>query len=198
MDNLRAPRKTAPRRAGAPRQPRRDTLGALVGIEQARLVIVRDGWWGEGTPNMTAYELRREAAGPLAGTCRQFRRGKPERAAEVALSAANTTRFLRLLADAAAQPGGPYEPLVMHTDDFPSIEIAIHVGPEAANGGLMLLFSSSQGELHTPWCASVRGVSYAVPGTEVGRALRFIRRLAPPRDHRVEVGDMINLAPPYE
>lgn len=80
-------------RAAAPRAINPDSLGALLGVEAARLVVIHDAWSGDNddSPITASYELRREESGALAGTCRQFKRQVLERAAEISLSAATAT-----------------------------------------------------------------------------------------------------------
>lgn len=52
---------------------------------------------------------------------------------------------------------GPYAPMLDHTDDYPHIESALHVGVHdiGKSSGLALLFTESQGELHAPWLSQV-------------------------------------------
>ncbi|HVV81907.1 MAG TPA: hypothetical protein VHE35_02465 [Kofleriaceae bacterium] len=156
-------------------------LGARIAIEDAQLVVINDGWNGmnDDAPFVTVHELRRGADGALAGEARQYRRSAFVRAQPVTLRATDATKFLRLLARAPCGPG-PYQNLMEHTDDWPSIDIAVHVRPEAHPSGIVLFHSTSQGDYHTPWCISVHGELFASAGDECGRALAMARRLVPP------------------
>jgi hypothetical protein len=176
------PKPKAKKRAHTRKAPKEpvvsQAVGTLIGLDAARLVVVHDTWFGmhPDAPFAASYELRRNERGALVGEVRQFKRGRFERSQEIALSAAATTKFLRLLADAEVLPG-PYAPFIGHTDDFPSIQVAVHVGPEAHPDGIVLVYSSSQGEFHAPWSVSVRGESFTSPGDEIGRALAMVRDL---------------------
>lgn len=156
-----------------------ETLGTLLDVEAANLVVVHDTWGGEGVPLATSYELRRDEAGEFAGAARRFEHDTVERLDEIRMSATVARKFLRLLAGAVLAPG-PYVPFMEHTDDFPNIEVAVHVGPAARRDGIALLFSSSQGQFYAPWCATVRGETFTLPGNDIGRALRLVRKLSPP------------------
>ena len=104
------------------------TLGDLIDVRAATLVAIRDSWAGLNphAPIRAFYELRRTKRGPLAGTLRLSTQKVDEVAVPVAVSAAIATRFLRALAAAAVVPG-EYRPTIDHTDDFPHIEIDLHV-----------------------------------------------------------------------
>ncbi len=175
------PKPAGRRRAATARESKPDTLGWLFAIEAAELVVDQDRWWGmsDDSPIASDYELLREPSGGFAGQRHAFRRGTHEGVAEVALTAAVAKRFLHTLASAPVAPG-PYEPLMDHTDDFPSVELAIHTGGDVHRGGILLLFTSSQGTFHTPWCATFRGETVTLPSNHAGRALALLRRLPRP------------------
>jgi hypothetical protein len=156
-------------------------LGARIDVEHARLVIVDDYWTGmsDEAPLVTTHELRRADGGALVGEARQYRRGAFERAQSVSLRPTDATKLLRLVARARCEPG-PYAPLVQWTDDFPRIDVTIHLPPEAYPSGIVLLHTSSQGRYHTPWCITVAGESFVSPGDELGRALATLRKAVPP------------------
>jgi hypothetical protein len=168
------------RAAKASADPDAQTLGDFLAFDSARLLVAHDAWSGmsEDSPHAGVYELKRTSSGALVGHAWMFRRGQCEHAQELRLSEENATSLLRLIADSLVLRI-PYKPLIEHTDDFPSIEIAIHVGPtvEAPHGGIALLSTSSQGESHVPWCACVRGEVFTLLGDNVGRALNLIRGL---------------------
>lgn len=73
---------------------------------------------------------------------------------------------------------GAYQPFEDHTDDYPSLEIAIQVDIRSMGdgGGIALLFSQSQGDFAAPWGACIGGRLYTLPGEEVGRALKALDR----------------------
>jgi hypothetical protein len=153
------------------------TLGTLIGVADAQLVIIRDHWYGmnDHAPMVVVYELRRTQGGRFVGEGRFSTARSRPRVEPVSLSRAAAAKFLRALADAPAIPG-PYEPLCTHTDDFPSLELAVHVQSAGGAGGIALLFSTSQGEFHAPWGACIGGELYTLPGDDIGRALRALHR----------------------
>lgn len=153
-----------------------DTLGALVDVAAATLVVIHDGWSGlsDDSPIEVVYELRRQESGALAGTARSFRRCELEDEVDITLGVTIARRFLSTLAAARVAPDA-YAPFIDHTDDFPRIEVAIHVAPPTRRNGIALLFSSSQGELYAPWCGTMCGEPFTLPGDEAGRALRMVR-----------------------
>ena len=116
---------------------------------------------------------------------------------DVNIPSATAARFLPAIATAHIVPG-PYEARQHHTDDYPHIELALHVGVRAIgeSSGVALLFTESQGEFHAPWGACVGGQMFSLPGEEVGKALSTLRgplkrarldrmmKAAPPRGRR--------------
>lgn len=168
-------------RVGSRREYAQAQLGSRIDVEAAQLVLVHDGWSGmnDDAPLITTYELRRDEAKGLAGEARQYRRGAFERAQPVSLRAIDAGKLLRLLASAPCVPGA-YEPLMQWTDDFPCIDLAVHIRPESNMGGLVLFHTSSQGRYHAPWSITVRGESFVSPGDHLGKALAMLRKLVPP------------------
>lgn len=150
------------------------TLGRILDVAAARLVVIHDVWngLGEHSPIAALYQLKRAPEGGLSGEGRLSSHLASERSVDVAITARATTRFLAAIANAELVEG-PYRPRFEWTDDFPHIEIALHVGvgAEGQRGGIVLLYTQSQGEFHAPWGAHVRGQTWTVPGDEIGRAL---------------------------
>jgi len=150
-----------------------DSLGSLLDVQDARLVVIHDAWTGYShhSPIAGVWELRRVASGGLDGEGRLSTAIARERVVDVTIPATRTKRFLNAIARARVV-AGPYEPLMEHTDDFPCIEIALHVRARSMMrpGGIALLFTASQGEFHAPWGAFVGGRVLTIPGEELGRA----------------------------
>jgi hypothetical protein len=155
------------------------TIGDLLEVSRTRLVLIHDVWSGDNhhSPIAAMYELRRGPRGALAGEARFSTAVTGERIVNITISASTTTRFLDGVAGARAV-AGPYQPMIDHTDDCPSIEIALQVdaGELGRPGTVGLLFTESQGEFHAPWGACLRGELYTIPGDEIGRALAGLRR----------------------
>ena len=83
----------------------------------------------------------------------------------------------RFLAAAASARLGrtPTAPERVLTDDYPHIEVALHVAPEVdAEGGFALLHRRSQSPLRTPWTVTIDGASYAVRGDSLARAYKAL------------------------
>lgn len=155
------------------------TIGDLLDVRRARLVVIHDAWIGYNphSPIAASYELRRGPRGGLAGEGHLSTAIAGERIVKVAIPSAAAARFLEGLAGARLTPG-PYRRLEEHTDDYPHIEIALHVGAReiGETSGVALLFTRSQGEYNAPWGACIGGEIFTVPGEEVGRALAALRR----------------------
>jgi hypothetical protein len=150
------------------------TLGDLIDVRRAHLVVIHDVWTGYNphSPVARIWNLRRGSSGEFVGEGRFSTSSVAERTVEVALDATKATQFLDAVAKAIIT-SGEYEPLVTHTDDFPHIEVAFHV-PVAdlwRRQGVALLFTESQGRFHSPWGACIGGKRGVVPGPEIGRAL---------------------------
>ena len=150
----------------------RRTLGDLRNVRATHLVIIHDVWTGYSahSPRRALYELRRGKRGGLSGKGWLSSRLVTEQVVDVAISVAATATFLDTLAGAPVTAGA-YEPACFHTDDFPHLELVLHVH----HGGIGLLFTQSQGEFHAPWGACVGGQLLTIPGEEVGRALSGLR-----------------------
>ena len=153
---------------------RETTLGDLLDIPAAQLVVIHDHWSGYSphAPITASYELRPGRRGGLAGKGRLSSNIVGERLVDVTLPADTAARFLATLAS-AAMTAGPYTPRFEWTDDYPRIELALHVGADATRrrAGIALLFSESQGAMHAPWGACLAGELWTLPGEEIGRAL---------------------------
>lgn len=161
-------------------KPERVSLGDLVDTRSAELVLIQDVWVGysAASPVGARYSLRRGRSGGLSGEG-VFSTGLRSRTKRVAvgMKAATANAFLDALY-AATLVEGVYAPSQEHTDDYPRIEIVVQVPPRQIGDrtGLVLLYSESQGELHTPWAAFVGGRAYVVEGDAVGRALHALDR----------------------
>jgi len=153
-------------------------LGDALDVRRARLVVIHDTWVGLSphAPVAAVYELRRETRGGLSGEGRLSTAIAGERVVDVVVSPAATSRFLTAVAGARWVPG-PYVAMLDHTDDYPHIEVALHVDVReiGTRSGVVLLFTESQGEFHAPWCACVGGEMFCLPGEEIGKALAGLR-----------------------
>jgi hypothetical protein len=149
------------------------TIDEAFDVREARLVVIHDMWVGysASAPIAALYELRLDQRGALVGEGRLSTALSGERTVDVAVSPTSTRRFLDAVARAETNPG-PYEPFKDHTDDYPCIELTFACG----SGGLALLFTKSQGKFNAPWGACIGGELFTLPGEEVGRALRALRR----------------------
>lgn len=132
---------------------RRATLGDTLDVRRACLVVIHDVWCGYNphSPVAAVYELRRGTRSELSGVGRLSTAIAGERVVDVNVSSSATTRFLMAMAKARVVEA-PYVAMLDHTDDYPRIEIALHVDVRGIGGssGLALLFTESQGEFHPP------------------------------------------------
>ena len=171
------------------------TLGELIDVTASCLVVIHDTleYYGPGAPIRAAYELRRDAAGGLAGEARFSRAGVTHATLRIALDARVTSRFLRALSRAHAHLG-PYELDPGWDDHNGRIAVALHVDPPArgAPSGIALLFSSAQTRYLAPWCVFVHGATWVVPDEEIGRALSALRK---PIERAVHAAGLAEHAP---
>lgn len=156
----------------------RPTVGDVIDVRRAFAVLIHDAWVGYNhhSPIARAYDLRRTPRGGLAGEGRLSTAVTGERIVQITVGPAATTAMLEEIA-AAPLTEGLYGPLQDHTDDYPHLEIAIHVPASdlRVRHGIALLFSESQGEFHAPWGAFIDGTMWILPGDQVGRALHALR-----------------------
>lgn len=155
-------------------------LGHYADMRSVRAIIVHDGWYGPSAeaPIVTTFELRPTEQRGLAGTVQHSRRKQVQYTREITISRTTSTRLLRLLGSAPLSDD-PYEPFVDHTDDFPRIEIVVVLEPVPGmmlGAGMVLLASTSQGVLHTPWNVSMGTSTWTSSGDQLGRALAMLRR----------------------
>lgn len=148
-------------------------------VRNAHLVVIHDVWTGysPAAPVSATYELHRGTRGGLAGEGRLSTGGSKAKRVPVSMTGATAEPFLDALAAARLVPG-QYQPFQDHTDDYPRIEVVIHVPPtdQGDRGGVALLYTESQSEFHAPWAAFVGGSAYVVMGDQVGRALNGLDR----------------------
>jgi hypothetical protein len=162
-------------------------LGALIDVERTSFIVIHDSWRGYnmGTPFVASYRLGRGARGGFRGAGRFSRAGTVEHTLDIAIPSAAASRFLREVAAAPTTPGLDVEAIgcwadgatELRTDDYPRVEIALHVdGADVAEGGIALLFTESQSEPPGPWGACALGQLWTLPGRELGVALAALRR----------------------
>jgi hypothetical protein len=152
-------------------------LADLLDVRDARLVVIHDAWVGlnDRSPIVGIWELQRASKGEFVGKG-TFSNALAGKVVDISISSRTAKRFLNAIAGALVVPG-PYQPYWDHTDDFPHIEIAVHVEVRGVlrKGGTALLFTESQGDFHAPWGAFVAGHVLTIPGDEIGRALAALR-----------------------
>jgi hypothetical protein len=158
--------------------PEATPLGEVINVREARLVVIHDVWTGYSavSPIAAIYELHRGPRGTLNGEGTVSTGGVKPKRTPVGMRAATATAFLEAIATCRVSPGD-YQPFQDHTDDYSHIEVALHVGPAGwEKGGIVVLYTESQGEFYAPWGAFIGGRSYVVEGEGVGRALRALDR----------------------
>jgi len=155
-----------------------NTIGGLLDVRRARFVVIHDSWVGYShhSPVAASYELKRSRRGGLVGSGSLSTSVVGERLVDVRIAAGIAVQFLEMVADARVQVG-PYQPFQDHTDDYPHIELALHVGVTMVGSpsGIALLYTESQGTFHAPWGLFVGGQMFVVPGDTVGEALALLK-----------------------
>ncbi|PTL79236.1 hypothetical protein [Vitiosangium sp. GDMCC 1.1324] len=155
-----------------------NTLGEIIDLNATRLVVIHDEWVGYNphSPIATLYELRRGARGGLSDEGRRLSSLAGERVVDVTITAGAAKKFLGAIASADVVEG-TYQPRQEWTDDYPHIELALHVGVGEIErrGCIALLFTESQGEFYAPWGACIDRRMWTVPGEEIGRALAALK-----------------------
>ena len=113
-------------------------------LTQARAITFSDAWTGLSpmAPIGARYTMRR-SADAFEGNAHFYAAGysdNPREAEEeVSIPLDVVTRFLEMLEQTPMRPG-TYEPLITHTDDYPSLSIKI-----ALEADTVAIFSGSQG-----------------------------------------------------
>lgn len=154
------------------------TFGSLLNLDEARLVVIHDVWSGynPASPIAAVYDLRRTPSKGFRGEGRFSTSLAEPRTVSISMKSATATAFLEALMSARLSPG-PYVPFEDHTDDYPTVEIAIHVGAGGRRGsGIAMLHTTSQGEHNAPWAVFVGGTVHVAKGDEIGRALGALNR----------------------
>lgn len=147
-------------------------LGDLIDVGDTGTLLINDTWVGLSpiAPTTACYRLQRGPRGNLRGTGWFSIVCTEHRVIDVAASASVSNAFFEAIAKAPIRPGA-YEPEESWTDDYPSIEVVLHLGPHATTTGVAFLFTKSQGEFHAPWGACIDGELWTLPDKTVGRAL---------------------------
>jgi len=149
--------------------------GLAEALEDVTAIHVEDDWSGLSTiaPIKAHFDLLPEGSG-YTGTA-QFSAGGyfPQQAQThtatrtVALPPDAVRSFLALLATAQGRPG-PYTARIKHTDDYPSLRIAV-----TTNRGEVVFVSRSQGMGYAPWGLALFGATdgYVIDNDMPYRAL---------------------------
>jgi hypothetical protein len=77
-------------------------------------------------------------------------------------------QFLVMLAGTPLEEG-PYQPLINHTDDYPSIALIVET-----SAGQFTFDTQSQGETHVPWRALIEGREYVTYADNPAQAWRLL------------------------
>lgn len=77
-------------------------------------------------------------------------------------------QFLVMLAGTPLEEG-PYQPLINHTDDYPSIALIVET-----SAGRFTFDTQSQGETHVPWRALIEGREYVTYADNPAQAWRLL------------------------
>ncbi len=133
-------------------------------LTEATTILLQDDWSGLSptAPLEAHYTLNQDSQG-FSGTG-EFSAGgfsgNPVTATEaITLPQDVAEKFLQTLADPSLpMKEGEYEPLIDHTDDYPSLGILL----ELPGGEQVIFRSASQGERHIPWSLEYQGKSYIV------------------------------------
>jgi hypothetical protein len=142
----------------------------LARLKEALAVTIEESWTGLGNPHKARYQLERQGSG-LAGKA-LFEAGwseGPTATADITIPDDVTLKFLDTLAQSPAVYGH-YEPRIEHTDDYPSLSIAVRLPDQTVR-----FYSESQGETHVPWGLGIQGNTFVINSDEPARALTLLK-----------------------
>jgi hypothetical protein len=132
-------------------------LPSLAIVTQGETVEIQNDWNGYSdiTPILRHYKLRSQNK-ELVGNSHIAVGGygaagiRQQATTKVKIPAAIASQFLATLAKTPIKVG-KYQPLIKHTDDYPSVTIRVKVKQQ-----LVIFSSQSQGVSRTPWKVSIR------------------------------------------
>jgi hypothetical protein len=151
-------------------------LAELFGLDDLREIVISDKWSGlsPASPIMLHAQLVRHGEAFVGGSelrCAPESRPDVHFAGRVEVRAhAGVIASAMKALEHIYVTRGVYQALLLHTDDFPSIEIVARSGADE-----LRLFTESQGEHHTPWGAHIRGGDYVIDEAGPMNALRSLR-----------------------
>jgi hypothetical protein len=132
-------------------------------------ITIEDSWVGLAPMYASTYTLTDED-GAWVGSA-LFMYGFDDSVTQeesISIPAEAVQRFIDVMETAPAYEGD-YEPLITHTDDYPSIRFTFET-----DHGTVEVYSSSQGEFAVPWGATADGTTYVIDSDIPARALEEI------------------------
>ena len=122
---------------------------ALIWQKQAHFDLTHQGNGYAGTAHFSVYRQKM----PLTAAC------------NITIPSDSAQTFIALLASTPAHTG-KYQPQIEHTDDYPSLKIAL-----TTNRAPVVFFSQSQSRSHTPWGLTIGGKEYIIDVNTPNQAL---------------------------
>jgi hypothetical protein len=143
-------------------------------LEKASLIQIQDEWTGLSpiVPLKAHYMLQRDTnqfkGGASFSACGAS--GHPRESVEdITISLEVVQKFLQMLTRSPLEEGN-YEPMITHTDDYPSIKIVLQTDTE-----IIIFFTQSQGVGHVPWGATFGETTYVINSDIPTKAMEILK-----------------------
>ena len=141
-----------------------------VTLSNVQSLQIKDHWSGlsQFAPIQADYDLVL-SDGSLTGEATfSLANGSVTQTTSIDIPAEQVEAFIAMLETAKLEQG-PYEPYWAWTDDYPHIAMSF-----TTDQGKVEIFTSSQGEFHTPWGAKIDDVEYVIASEIPIQALKII------------------------
>jgi len=144
---------------------------AQISITDLQTVHIQNHWMGLSriAPIKADYYLNLTADGTLTGTATySITHDEITETVDITIPADVIDTFIDKLESAKLQRG-TYTPFSQWTDDYPSLAININTV-----NTIISIYSTSQGEFHVPWGATIDGTDYIINSTIPAEALDIL------------------------
>jgi len=139
-------------------------------LSNVQTLQIKNHWMGlsQYAPIQADYDLILSEGSLTGEAIFSLANGSVTQTTSIEIPAEKVQAFITMLETARLETG-PYEPYQVWTDDYPYISFLLET-----DQGEIEIFTSSQGESHTPWGAQIGDIEYVIPSDIPMQALQIL------------------------